>query len=52
VDRNKPASLDELYKVKDVELFDLQADPSETTNLGADRTKNAELITVSASGAR
>src|SRR4029079_8144691 len=37
VDRNRPRNLDELYKVNDVELFDLQADPAETTNLAADR---------------
>jgi arylsulfatase len=44
VDRNKPGNLDELYKANDVELFDLQTDPAETVNLGADREKNADLI--------
>jgi arylsulfatase len=44
VDRNRPANLDELYKVNDVELFDLQADRSETVNLAADRQKNPDLI--------
>ena len=44
IDRNRPGNLDDLYKVNDVELFDLQADPSETTNLAADREKNADLI--------
>src|SRR5262249_29778816 len=33
VDRNRPATIDELYKANDVELFDLQADPEETVNL-------------------
>jgi arylsulfatase A-like enzyme len=44
VDRNKPANLEDLYKVNDVELFDLQTDPLETTNLAVDRAKNGELI--------
>jgi arylsulfatase len=44
VDRNKPANLDELYKVNDVELFDLETDPRETTNLAADRAKHADLV--------
>ena len=44
VDRNKPDTLDSLYKVNDVELFDLQADPSETVNLAADREQNRALI--------
>jgi arylsulfatase len=46
VDRNKPASLADLYKVNDVELFDLQADRAETKNLAADRDKNADLIST------
>jgi arylsulfatase len=44
VDRNRPKNLDELYKVNDVELFDLQTNPAETTNLAVDREKNAALI--------
>ena len=44
VDRNRPGTLDELYKVNDVELFDLQSDPNETTNLAGDRQKNGQLI--------
>ena len=44
VDRNRPKNLDELYKVYDVELFDLQTNPAETTNLAVDREKNAALI--------
>jgi len=44
VDRHKPDTLDELYKANDVELFDLQSDPSETKNLAADRPTHAELI--------
>jgi arylsulfatase len=44
LDHNRPANIDELYKWNDVELFDLQADPAEMTNLGMDSTKNRELI--------
>jgi arylsulfatase len=44
VDRNKPADLTQLYETNDVELFDLQTDPAETRNLGAERDKNADLI--------
>jgi len=44
VDRNKPGTLDELYKANDVELFDLQTDPSETKNIALEREKNMELI--------
>lgn len=44
VDRNQPKNLDDLYKSNDVELFDLQTDPDETVNLGADRENNADLI--------
>ena len=44
VDRNKPATLDELYKANDVELFDLENDRTEAVNLAADREKNADLI--------
>lgn len=44
VERNRPATNDELYKANDVELFDLQANPEETVNLAADREKNADLL--------
>ena len=46
VERNRPDTLDDLYKNNDVELFDLQTDRAETTNLAADREKNAQLITT------
>lgn len=44
LERNRPTTLDELYRWNDVELFDLQADPSETTNIAVDRERNAALI--------
>jgi arylsulfatase len=46
VDRNRPATIDDLYKANDVELFDLQTDPEETINLAADRVKNGDVITA------
>jgi arylsulfatase len=43
-ERNRPATLDELYRLNDVELFDLETDPDEMVNLAADRTANAVII--------
>lgn len=44
VARNRPADVDMLFKVNDVELFDLETDRAETVNLAVDREKNADLI--------
>ena len=44
VDRNRPKTIDELYKWNDVELFDLANDPGEVKNLGANRAANSEII--------
>jgi arylsulfatase len=44
VERNRPTTLEELYKANDVELFDLQTDPEETVNLAADRETHKTLI--------
>lgn len=41
---NRPATLEELFKVNDVELFDTASDPLEMNNLAMDRKKNAELL--------
>lgn len=44
LDRNRPASMDELYGVNDVELFDLETDPGEMKNLAFDREAHGDLV--------
>jgi arylsulfatase A-like enzyme len=41
---NRPTTLEELYRVNDVELFDLHADPAEMTNLAARQGQQRELV--------
>ena len=41
---NRPTSIEELFRLNDVELFDLQADPNELVNLAMDRKKHGELL--------
>jgi arylsulfatase len=41
---NRPASVDELFKLNDVELFDLENDPLERNNLALERDKHRQLI--------
>jgi arylsulfatase len=41
---NRPASLEELFRLNDVELFDHQADPNEVRNLALDPKKHADLL--------
>jgi hypothetical protein len=41
---NRPTSLESLVKLNDVELFDLERDPNEVTNLAIDRAKHGDLL--------
>jgi arylsulfatase len=41
---NRPTSLEQLYRLNDVELFDREADPLEMTNLAMDRRRHGELV--------
>ena len=41
---NRPQSVEELFRLNDVELFDLEKDPLERNNLALDRDKHRELI--------
>jgi arylsulfatase len=41
---NRPATLEALYRVNDVELFDVQADPQEMNNLAMDSKQHGELL--------
>jgi arylsulfatase A-like enzyme len=41
---NRPKSLEDLYRLNDIELFDLQADPLEMTNIAAKQGEQRELV--------
>ena len=41
---NQPGSLEEIVKLNDIELFDLENDPHEENNLGMEPKKNGELL--------
>lgn len=44
IERNSPKSLADLYRLNDVELFDLETDPNEINNLAIDRSANGDLV--------
>jgi hypothetical protein len=44
VERNSPTTLDELYRHNDVELFDLETEPGEETNLASAGNAHAQLV--------
>ncbi len=41
---NQPRTLEDIFAVNDVELFDLKADPDETQNLSLEPKKHGELL--------
>ncbi|HXZ94012.1 MAG TPA: sulfatase-like hydrolase/transferase [Burkholderiales bacterium] len=41
---NRPTTLDALFKLNDVELFDLENDPRELNNLALERDKHRDLL--------
>jgi arylsulfatase len=41
---NRPTSLEQVFSLNDVELFDLQSDPKELNNLALDRQKSGALL--------
>ncbi|MDM0085742.1 sulfatase-like hydrolase/transferase [Variovorax sp. J31P179] len=41
---NRPTTVEELYRLNDVELFDVRADPSEMNNLGLQGGRNRDLV--------
>ncbi|CAG0939953.1 Ulvan-active sulfatase [Gammaproteobacteria bacterium] len=41
---NRPETMEALFRVNDVELYDLQADPLQMVNLAMDRRRNGELL--------
>jgi arylsulfatase len=44
MEHHRPASLDELYRHNDLELYDRVNDPNEVINLAADRVANGDLV--------
>ncbi len=47
-EHNQPTSIEEIFQVNDVELFDLEADPHEMHNLALDRNQHDLLLVMNA----
>jgi arylsulfatase len=43
-EHNRPTTVEQIFKVNDVELFDLKNDPNEMNNLALDKKKNQDLL--------
>ncbi|MEH6568879.1 MAG: sulfatase-like hydrolase/transferase [Halioglobus sp.] len=43
-EHNQPTTLEGIFKLNDVELFDLNHDPNESNNLATDRRRNGALL--------
>lgn len=41
---NRPASMESIFRMNDVELYDLAEDPGEVSNLALDRARHGELL--------
>lgn len=41
---NRPTTIEEIYRVNDVELYDTRSDPGEMRNLAVDRARNGDLV--------
>ena len=44
VEHNQPITVEEIYALNDLELFDLEKDPQEMNNLAVGKSENKELI--------
>jgi arylsulfatase A-like enzyme len=44
LEHHQPRSIEELFAINDVEVFDLESDPHEMTNLAVERNRHGDLI--------